>query len=128
MSDKKKILVVDDEADAREFVKVILEQKDYEVILGENGREAVEKAESEKPDLIILDVMMPELDGFGACEKIKTSDDLKSIPVILLTAVEDHMKSTKYPVDGVMRAKADEYIPKPVQPDNLTEAVEGLLK
>jgi len=87
MSSKGKILIVDDDPDALDTMSAILESRDYLVLTATSGLEGVNKARAEKPDLIILDVMMPELDGFEACKMIKESGEIKDIPVILLTGL-----------------------------------------
>lgn len=123
-----KILVVDDDPDDLKMISMILQPEGYEVVTAENGREALEKVESEDPDLIILDVMMPELDGFAACAKLKSSPESKGIPVILLTAVAKRIQDTKYPLDGVLRAEAEEYLEKPTKPEDLLEVVGRMLR
>ncbi len=123
-----KILVVDDDPDDLKMISMILQPEGYEVVTAENGREALEKVESEDPDLIILDVMMPELDGFAACAKLKSSPERKGIPVILLTAVAKRIQDTKYPLDGVLRAEAEEYLEKPTKPEDLLEVVARMLR
>jgi len=122
-----KILVVDDDPDDLKMISMILQPEGYEVVTAENGREALEKVESEDPDLIILDVMMPELDGFAACAKLKSSPESKGIPVILLTAVAKRIQDTKYPLDGVLRSEAEEYLEKPTKPEDLLEVVARML-
>ena len=111
---KGKVLVVEDNADEANLIKMILEPEGYEVTLASNGKEGLDKVESDSPDLIILDVMMPELDGFATCSKLKSSPEHSGIPVILLTAVAQRISDTKYPLDGVLRAEAEEYLEKPV--------------
>lgn len=123
-----KILVVDDNRDDLKMISMILEPEGYQVVTAENGREALQKVESEEPNLIILDVMMPELDGFAACQKLKSSPKHKGIPVILLTAVAKHIHETKYPLDGVLRAEAEEYLEKPTKPEDLLAVVERMLR
>ena len=123
-----RILIADDHALFRDSLRSLLEAHDIEVV-GEarNGREAVEKAMTEKPDLIILDVMMPEMHGYDACEEIKSGDSTSSIPVILLTGVAEHLRETTFSHQQGMETQADEYIPKPVDPDALVDAVNRLL-
>ena len=82
----------------------------------------------EIPDLIVLDVMMPEMDGFAFCSWIRSNEDYKDIPVILLTGVAKHILDTKYPLDGVMRADADNYLEKPIKPETLLDSVAKILK
>jgi two-component system alkaline phosphatase synthesis response regulator PhoP len=124
---KKKILVVDDDRDDLKMMSMILEPEGYEVVTAENGVEALEKVESEDPDLILLDVMMPELDGFAACDKLKSSPASRGIPVVLLTGVAKQITKTRYPIDGVLRAQAEEYLEKPVEPEQLLKVVATFL-
>jgi len=125
---RKKILVVDDDRDDLKMISMILEPEGYEVITAENGVEALERVESENPNLILLDVMMPELDGFAACAKLKSLPDSQGIPVILLTGVAKQITKTKYPINGVLRAEAEEYLEKPLDPEELLKIVAGYLK
>ena len=82
----KKVLVVDDEEKLRENVKVFLELNDYEVCTAPNGEEGLQSARENRPDLIIADIMMPKMDGYTMLRELKFSNDLKNIPVIMLTA------------------------------------------
>ena len=123
----KKILAVDDDPGILKAISMILEPEGYGLVTAANGAEALEKAASESPDLILLDVMMPEMDGFAACAKLKSSPETQAIPVVLLTAVADHIKDSNYPIDGVMRAEANEYLPKPFDRERLLEVVAGFL-
>lgn len=125
---KSKILVVEDNADEASLIKMILEPEGYEVALASNGEEGLEKVESSRPDLIILDVMMPELDGFAMCSKLKESPEHSRIPVVLLTGVAKRISDSKYPLDGVLRADAEQYLEKPVKPEELLDTVARLLK
>jgi len=125
---KRKILVVEDNADEANLIKMILEPEGYEVAIASNGNEGLEKIESDSPDLIVLDVMMPELDGFAMCSKLRESPEHNAIPVILLTAVAKRITDTKYPLDGVLRSNAQEYLEKPVKPEELLNTVAQLLK
>jgi len=125
---KKKILVVDDDQDDLKMISMILEPEGYEVVVAENGVEALAKVETEEPDLILLDVMMPELDGFAACDKLKSSPGTRGIPIVLLTGVARQITKTKYPIDGVLRAQAEEYLEKPVEPEELLRVVATFLR
>lgn len=127
MSDvKKKVLVVDDDEDLAKLVQIILTQEGYDVAWAQNGKVGIEMVDSFGPDLIILDVMMPELDGFSACKKLKDSDK-SEIPVILLTGVAEQIRTTDYPLDGVLRSDAEEYLEKPVNPEEILEVVKKYL-
>ena len=125
---KKKILVVDDDQDDLKMISMILEPEGYEVVVAENGVEALAKVETEEPDLILLDVMMPELDGLAACDKLKSSPGTRGIPIVLLTGVARQITKTKYPIDGVLRAQAEEYLEKPVEPEELLRVVATFLR
>ncbi|TDS54628.1 response regulator transcription factor [Myroides indicus] len=118
-----KILLVDDEQDILEIISYNLKQEGYQVITATNGREAVEKAAKELPDLIILDVMMPEMDGMEACEHIRKNETLKNTIITFLTA-----RGEDYSQVAGFDAGADDYITKPVRPKVLLSKVKALLR
>ena len=118
-----KILLVDDEPDILEIVGYNLEQEGYQVFKAENGKEAVKQAIKVKPHLIIMDVMMPEMDGMEACEKIREIPELKETIITFLTArSEDYSQVAGFDVG------ADDYIAKPIKPKLLVSKVKGLLR
>jgi len=125
---KKKILLVDDDVDFVEATKVILESKSYDISVAHDGQEGLEKVRTERPDLIILDVMMPNMDGYEVCAKLKTDPACSRIPVLLLTAVGNAIPSSKYTKEMGMKTEADDYIPKPVEPLELVGRVEYLFR
>ncbi|MFC0603148.1 response regulator transcription factor [Winogradskyella pulchriflava] len=118
-----KILLVDDEPDILEIVGFNLSSEGYQVITGENGIEAVEKAKKHKPHLIILDVMMPEMDGIEACERIRQEPKLNDAIVTFLTA-----RGEDYSQVAGFDAGADDYITKPIKPKVLVSKVKALLR
>jgi two-component system alkaline phosphatase synthesis response regulator PhoP len=124
----KKILLVDDDADFVEAIKLILESKSYDVILAYDGKEGLKKVQTGEPNLIILDVMMPEMDGYQVCAKLKADPKYRQIPILLLTAVGESIPTTSYTKEMGMRIEADDYIPKPVEPMEIVERVEKLLR
>ncbi len=124
----QKILIVDDDLDFCEATKLILESKGYKVNLAHDGKEGLEKVRSEEPDLVILDVMMPEMNGYDVCVIMKADSGLSGIPVILLTAVNQEMFKTSFTKEMGLMTEADDYIAKPVEPKDLVEAIEALLK
>lgn len=128
MSDKKLILVVDDDPDLVESVAMKLESKAFTVAKAYDGVEGWEKIKEEKPDLIILDVMMPRKDGYELCKEIKADEKYKDIVVVLLTAVADAVPSTTYTHMEGKTTDADDYIPKPIDLDKLMEIVEENLE
>lgn len=123
-----RILLVDDELDFVEATKLILEHKSYEVVVAYDGIEGLKKAKTECPDLIILDVMMPEMDGYEVCTRLKKDPKYCHIPILLLTAVGQAVYSTEYTKEMGMRTEADDYVDKPVEPSELISRVENLLK
>lgn len=123
MSEQKLILVVDDDPDLVEAVSMKLEAKNFRVAKAYDGVEAMERIKEEKPALVILDVMMPRKNGWDVCEEIKNDDNLKEIAVVLLTAVADSVKTTSYTHHDGKTTLADDYIPKPIDLDELMEIV-----
>ena len=118
-----KILLVDDEPDILEIVGYNLSSQGYQIITAENGVEGVKKAKKEKPHLIILDVMMPEMDGIEACEKIRKNPDLSDTIITFLTA-----RGEDYSQMAGFEAGADDYITKPIKPKVLVSKVKALLR
>jgi two-component system alkaline phosphatase synthesis response regulator PhoP len=123
----KKILIVDDDPDLVEAVTMILESKKYDVAAAYGGIEGLQKAKTENPDLIVLDVMMPDKDGYAVCKELKADPKLSKIPVLLLTAVVSKIATTRYTQQGGLETEADDYIDKPVEPDVLVKRIEALL-
>ncbi|MGQ1787939.1 MULTISPECIES: response regulator transcription factor [unclassified Saccharicrinis] len=122
-ADNFKVLLVDDEPDILEFVSYNLKKEGFQVITSQNGSEAIEIAKKELPQLIILDVMMPEMDGIETCEEIKRIPLLKNSIVAFLTA-----RSEDYSQIAGFDAGADDYISKPIKPKVLISRVKALLK
>ena len=119
---KGKILVVDDEVNITQILEFSIGAEGYEVITAANGEEAIDKARREQPDLIILDVMMPKIDGYEACRVLKANPLTKGIPVVLLTAKgRDIDKRLGYEVG------ATDYIIKPFSPNKLVDRIHELL-
>ncbi len=119
----KKILIADDEPFILELLEVCFEDMPYEIFLAQDGVEALEIIYAKHPDLIILDVMMPGMDGFEICRKIKADSELRAIPIILLSA-----KGSEDDVKQGEEAGAMMYICKPFSPRQLLYALSGLLK
>ncbi|GAF02477.1 response regulator transcription factor [Saccharicrinis fermentans] len=122
-ADNFKILLVDDEPDILEFVSYNLKKEGFQVLTSQNGSEAIEMAKKELPQLIILDVMMPEMDGIETCEEIKRIPLLKNTIVAFLTA-----RGEDYSQIAGFDAGADDYISKPIKPKVLISRVKALLK
>ncbi|MBK7999496.1 MAG: response regulator [Verrucomicrobia bacterium] len=119
----KKILVIEDEPEMRRNIATILRLEKFQPIVAENGRVGVEAAKREKPDLILCDVMMPELDGHGVLQALREDAGLESVPFIFLTA-----KGEKGDVRSGMNLGADDYLTKPVAKADLLNAVRSRLQ
>ena len=117
-----KILVIEDQPQMRKNLAIILEMESFQVVTAENGRQGVDLARREKPDLIICDVMMPELDGYGVLQALRADGALATTPFVFLTAKGDKIELRKG-----MNLGADDYLTKPVQRDDLLAAVQSRL-
>ena len=118
-----KILAVDDEKHIVRLVQITLEKEGYELVTASTGREALEKVASEKPDLVVMDVMMPEMDGLEALEKMKSDPATANIPVIMLTA-----KAQDSDVFRGWQSGADLYLTKPFNPAELVTFVKRIFQ
>jgi len=127
MSEKKRILLVDDEPDFCSIVQGQLEKEGFDVEVAYDGVEGLEKVKANPPDAIILDVMMPEMDGYEACKKLKSDDKYADIPILMLTAVADKVTSTRYSHYDGMSMEADDYLPKPASAEDITQSIKSLL-
>lgn len=117
------ILIVDDFDDTRLLLRTWLEKKGYRVVEAENGNQAVAQAEAQQPDLIIMDVEMPELDGLSATRKIRALSTGKTVPIVAVSAYgADQFR------DEALAAGCDEYVPTPFEPDELARLIRSLIK
>ena len=127
MSEKQLVLVVDDDPDLVESVSMKLESENFNVAKAYDGVEALDKIKEERPDLIILDVMMPRKNGYELCDELKKSEEYKDIVVVLLTAIADAVTSTSFTHMDGKTTMADDFIPKPIELDKLMEMVKDNL-
>ncbi len=127
MTDKKRVLVVDDEPDFALLVQGNLQKEGFEVDVAYNGVEGLEKIRQNPPDAVVLDVMMPEMDGYEVCSEMKKDDRFADIAILMLTAVADHVTSTRYSHFDGMSMEADDYLPKPASADEITDSLKSLL-
>ena len=114
MTNKKKILVIDDERITTELVQVFLERYDFEVVCAYDGVEGLEVARAEKPDLILLDIVLPKMDGFNVCEELRSDPDFKAVRIVMFTA-----KGLTEDIERGRQVGADEYLIKPFSGKNL---------
>ena len=116
------VLIVEDSDDARYFMRLALEQLGYLVVEAENGAVALEVAERERPDIILMDLSLPIMDGLAATEKIRSSDGSRGIPIVAVTAHQE----TDFRA-GAKAAGFDAYVTKPIEIDFLSDLIKGLL-
>jgi DNA-binding response OmpR family regulator len=119
---KEKILIIDDEPDIVETLTLMLQARNYDVVTAMDGTEGLAKVKTERPDITLLDIMMPGMSGYDVCQKLKTSNDTKKMPVIMLTA-----KGENEAVMKARKAGADDYIVKPFNLPTLVNKVNKLL-
>ena len=121
-ADEKRILIADDDPVILRLIQVNLELEGYQVLTANNGEEALAQALAEHPDLVILDIMMPRLDGYQTCERLKESDDTRDIPVVFLSA-----KAQQTDIDKGRSYGVQDYLTKPFDPSELLDVVERLV-
>lgn len=128
MEKKAKILLVDDDPDFVEATKTVLESKPYEVVVALEGEDGLRKARTEKPDLILLDIIMPIKNGFTVAEQLKKDPELSKIPLLMLTSFSSRGAGSGIPFSRGLELEAEDYIEKPVAPQELLSRVETYLK
>ncbi len=123
-NDLRKVVCIEDELEMIELVKLILDRNRFQVTGAVGGQEGLEKIAEIKPDLVLLDLMMPEMDGWEVYQKMKASEDMRNIPVIVVTAKAQSIDR----VLGLHIARVDDYITKPFGPQELLDSVERVLR
>ena len=120
----KRILCIEDEAEMIDLMQLILSRKGYQVSGAAGGQEGLEKVRTEMPDLVLLDLMMPDMGGWEVYQQMKADEKMKEIPVIIVTAKAQSIDK----VLGLYIAKVDDYIAKPFSPTELIDSVEHVLR
>jgi len=123
MSNSNRVVCIEDEPEMIDLVRLILSRKGFQVVGAMGGREGLEVIAREKPDLVLLDLMMPDMDGWEVYQKMKANEAMKNIPVIVVTAKAQSIDK----VLGLHIAKVDDYVTKPFGPQELLESVEKVL-
>jgi DNA-binding response OmpR family regulator len=119
----RKILIVDDDLETLKLVGLMLQRRGYEIVAASAGSQALAKVEAEKPDLVILDIMMPDVDGYEVCQQLRSNPNTAHLPVLMFTA-----KGLTEDKTSGFQAGADDYLTKPIHPSELVSHVEALLK
>jgi DNA-binding response OmpR family regulator len=125
-----KILVVDDDPDILDAVTMILESQGYKVVTARDGIEGLANLKAEQPDLMILDLMMPRMDGFAVCKELQDPrwSKYKDIPILILTSVREEASRRRYELETGLELDVDDYVEKPMSPDILLKRVSTLIK
>ena len=126
----KKILAVDDDPDILDALTMILESRGYQVVTATDGVEGLANLKAEMPDLMILDLLMPKMDGFAVCKELQDPRWAKyrKIPILILTSVREEASRRRYELETGLELDVDDYVEKPFSPDILLERVERLVK
>ena len=130
MDQDYKILVVDDDPDIRDVLTTVFEAQGYKVVTANDGIEGLATLKAERPDLMILDLMMPKMDGYTVCKELKDPRWAKyaNIPVLILTSVREDASRRRYELETGMAMDVDDYVEKPISPPVMLERVEKLLR
>ncbi len=126
MNDKKRVLVVEDEVDVRTYISTLFQDQGYEILTAENGKEGFELALKEKPDLITLDIAMPSQSGMRTFRMFKDSEELKSIPVIIITGMGENVESFIKRLKG-FSSQPEGFMGKPIDEEKLIKMVSDLI-
>ena len=124
-----KILIVDDDPDILEAISLILQSQGYEVVTARDGVEGLANLKAENPDLLILDLLMPKMDGFAVCKELQDPrwSKYRSIPILILTSVREEASRRRYELETGLELDVDDYVEKPVAPDILLQRVKRLI-
>jgi DNA-binding response OmpR family regulator len=125
-----KILVVDDDPDVLEAIGILLEANGFNVVTAKDGVDALNNLKEEKPDLMILDLLMPVMDGFGVCRELKDPRLTKyaQMPIIILSSVKENASRRRYELETGLQLDVDDYVEKPIEHTVLIERVKNILK
>jgi DNA-binding response OmpR family regulator len=125
-----KILVIDDDPDILDAVAMILESQGYEVVTARDGVEGLATLKAENPDLMILDLLMPKMDGFAVCKELQDPrwSKYKDVPILILTSVREEASRRRYELETGLELDVDDYVEKPMSPDVLLARVNALIK
>ena len=130
MGASAKILVVDDDPDMREALQIILESGGYTVVMAEDGEKCLAKLKEEQPDLLILDLLMPRMDGFEVCKALKDPRYAKyaRMPIIIVSSAQEGVSQRRYELETGVRLDVDDYVEKPIESSVLLKRVGKIIK
>jgi CheY-like chemotaxis protein len=124
-----KILIVDDDPDMRLAIGSVLRSRSYEVVEARDGKEGLAKLKEDKPDLMLLDLLMPNMDGFAVVKELQDSQwrEYRNMPVLIISSIREEASQRRYELETGRRLGADDYIEKPIEPFALLERINKLL-
>lgn len=128
MEEQPYILIVDDDPDILDGITTILETQPYRLASARDGKKCIEMIADEKPDLLILDLLMPRMDGWGVIRELRSEPRYSDLPIMILTTVIEDASRRRYELETGMAMDVQDYIQKPARPDDLINRVEKLLK
>ena len=130
MQKQAKILIVDDDPDIREAISTVLEACSYQMVTASDGEEGLIKLKEERPDLMILDLLMPKMDGFSVLKELQDPRRSKysNVPILILTSVKEDASRRRYELETGLELNVDDYVEKPIDPKTLAERVQKLLQ
>ena len=128
MGEQPYILIVDDDPDILDGITTILETQPYRLASARDGKKCIEMIADEKPDLLILDLLMPRMDGWGVIRELRSEPRYSDLPIMILTTVIEDASRRRYELETGMAMDVQDYIQKPARPDDLINRVEKLLK
>ena len=126
----EKILIVDDDPDILDALTMILKSSGYQVVTAQDGVEGLANLKAEQPDLLILDLLMPKMDGFAVCKELQDPrwSKFRKMPILILTSIREEASRRRYELETGLELDVDDYVEKPVAPDVLLERVGKLIK
>lgn len=126
--EKKSILIADDDPDVRQSLKLLLQTTPHELIFVANGEEVLARISEKKPDLLVLDLLMPKMDGFEVIKRLKSDPELARIPILILTSVKKQASERRYELETGLSLDVDDYVEKPINPKDFLHRVEKILR
>ncbi len=125
--EKRLILIADDDPDVRESLRLMLAETSHELVFATNGEEVIKKINERIPDLLVLDLLMPKMDGFEVIKQLKNNPQFSKIPILVLTAVGKKVSERRYELETGVSMDIDDYVEKPVNPKDFIYRVQKIL-
>ncbi|MCL4467098.1 MAG: response regulator [Chloroflexi bacterium] len=128
MEDIPKIVVIDDDPDIVQAIQIVLEAQNYEVITASNGEDGLQRVKKDKPDVVVLDLLMPKKDGFAVVRELREDRRYAKLPILILTSVREDASRRRYELETGTELEVDDYVEKPIAPVELISRVGNLVR